>query len=66
MKILAIFYFKIFCKNQGNFSDYMLTENFDHALTRYHDITFLMVQSVGKVIQVSTLLSQRDATKNLN
>ena len=27
MKILAIFHSKIFCKNQGNFSDNMLTEN---------------------------------------
>ena len=41
-------------------------KNFDHAPTHYHDITFLMIQSVGKVIQVSNQLSQRGATKNLN
>ena len=43
----------------------MFTEKF-WPCTHYHDITFLMVQSVGKVIQVSNQLSQRGATKNLN
>ena len=61
MKILAIFHSKIFCKNQGNFSDKMLTEKI-WPCTHYH-ITFLMVQCVGKMMMVSNQLSQRGATE---
>ena len=55
MNILAIFYFEIFCKNWGNFSAKMLTEKLGPR-TEYHNITFLVAQCVGKMIQVSNLL----------
>ena len=34
--------------------------------SNYHNITLLMVQCVGKMIQVSNQLSQRSATEILN
>ena len=62
MKILAIFHSKIFCKNQGNFSDKMLTEK-KIALYPLSQHLFLMVHCVGKMILVSNQLSQRGATE---
>ena len=48
-------FFEIFCKNWGNFSAKMLTEKIGPR-TEYHNITFLVAQCVGKMIQVSNLL----------
>ena len=43
----------------------MLTEKIG-PYTHYHNITFLMVQCVGKMVQVSNQLLQRSATEILN
>ena len=56
-----MFYFIISAKINATFLIKWSRKKFDHAPI-IHDITFLMVQCVGKMTQLSNQLSQRDGT----
>ena len=60
--LLAILWFKIFCRELSNFSDQIVAEKVWPRAECYN-ITFLMPQCVSKMVQVSNLYLQRGEAK---